>query len=71
MSRIALFTTHSSLHLELVELHTQREKMTNSLQDQLNLLLKEEALFDNVHKDIKGLIKNSKGHLNPSNREGE
>ena len=37
--------------------------MTNSLQDQLNLLLKEEAFFDNVHKDIKGLIKTRKDLL--------
>ena len=37
--------------------------MTNSLQDQLNLLLKEEAIFDNVHKDIKGLIKTRKDLL--------
>ena len=37
--------------------------MTNSLPDQLNLLLKEEAIFDNVHKDIKGLIKTRKDLL--------
>ena len=37
--------------------------MTNSLPDQLNLLLKEEAFFDNVHKDIKGLIKTRKDLL--------
>ena len=37
--------------------------MTNSLQDQLNLLLKEETFFDNVHKNIKGLIKTRKDLL--------
>ena len=37
--------------------------MTNSLPDQLNLLLKEETFFDNVHKDIKGLIKTRKDLL--------
>ena len=51
------------ISIELVELHTKIEKMTNSLPDQLNLLLKVEAFFDNVHKDIKGLIKTRKDLL--------
>ena len=37
--------------------------MTSSLPDQLNLLLKVETFFDNVHKDIKGLIKTRKDLL--------
>ena len=45
--------------------------MTSSLQGQLNLVIQEESIFDNVYKDIKGLIKSRKDILIQAIEEGK
>ena len=45
--------------------------MTSSLPQQVNLLLKEESIFDNVYKDIKELIKSRKDILTKAIEEGK
>ena len=55
--KIIIYQSLLFLSIELVELHTKRPT------ELLNLLLKEKTFFDNVHKDIKGLIKTRKDLL--------